>query len=110
MAAGWGWGVSTIGTDISILGVGATTPVKLTLGDCAAVIILGTLGGSGVGGIQLFGVGGMQALHRFPQSLIFGFGRGITVVTWYGSYRCLKISQISIIYLHCESHVIAGQE
>ena len=80
MATCWGLDVSTLGADVSTLEVGATIPGKCTLGDCTAIFGLGTLGGGGVGGMRVFGVGGMRALRHFPRSLIFGLGRGGTVV------------------------------
>ena len=69
-SACWGGDVSTIGFDVSTLGVGAATSGKCTLGDCTAVFGLCTLGGGGVRGMQLFCVGGMQYLRRFPRSII----------------------------------------
>ena len=74
--------VSTLVSDASTLIFGAATTVKCTFVECAAVVGLWTLGGGGVGGMQVFGVGGMRSLRRFLCSLIFGLVRGGTVVNW----------------------------
>ena len=92
----WGWYVSTLGVDESILGVGAAAPVKCTLGDCAAGVGLGTLGGGGVGG--------MRVLFRCMRSLIFSLGSGDTVVNWYRSAHCLKRSMSYVISLLTMNH------
>ena len=93
---------------VSTPGVGADTPGKCTVEDCKAVVKLVTLGGVSVGGMQVFGVGGMQSLIRFPRYLIFGLGRGKTEVNWDGSYHILNISRSYVISLNCASQLILG--
>ena len=108
MAAWWGWYVSTVGAYVSPLGVSAAIPSNCTIGDCAAVIGLDTLGYGGVRDMRVFGVGGMRALHHFPRSLIFGLGSGGTVVNWNRLSHRLKSSRSSVIALNYASQVIGG--
>ena len=109
MSVCWGWDVSTLGDYFSALVGVAATAVKCTLGDCASVVGLCTLRGGGVRGMQLFGVGGMRTLRYFPQSLIFGFGRGSTVVNCEGLAHRWKKSRIYVIAINCASQVIVGE-
>ena len=108
MASCWGWYVSTLGYDVSTLGVGAATPGTCALGDCAAIVDLGTLVDGGVGGMRVFGIEGMQDLRHIMRSLIFGLFRSRTVVNWDGLSHCWNISHSYVISFNCVSQVNAG--